>query len=264
MSKNRDAKHEPVKIIGTYISPYVRKVLSVLHIKGVPYEIDPISPVYGNDSFSELSPLRRIPVYIDDQITLTDSTVICEYLEERYPETKKVFPASALDKAKARWIEEYCDTKLADIFIWRLFIPARMKILNEHDRHHLELADDLVREIEAAFDYLEGQLPPNGFLFGSVSVADITLAAILKNAMFVGFCIDEEIWPKLHSHVERVISTKEMIELSLFENYLLEQRNVYQSGGWADLRTILKSMGAPITELSLASNEPRAGILRTL
>src|SRR5260370_41255075 len=53
----------PVRIIGSYISPYVRKVLVCLRTKGVPYEIDPIIPFVGDDRFSQLSPLRRIPVY---------------------------------------------------------------------------------------------------------------------------------------------------------------------------------------------------------
>ena len=50
----------PVTIVGNFLSPYVRKVLVCLQIKGVPYRIDPIVPFYGNDDFSKLSPLRRI------------------------------------------------------------------------------------------------------------------------------------------------------------------------------------------------------------
>ena len=69
-----------VRIIGSYLSPYVRKVLVCLHLKGVPYEIDPIVPFMGGDRFSTLSPLRRVPVLVDDGVTLADSTVICQYL----------------------------------------------------------------------------------------------------------------------------------------------------------------------------------------
>ncbi len=92
------------RIIGSYLSPYVRKVLVCLDLKGVSYEIDPIVPFYGNDEFARLSPVRRIPVLIDDAVTLSDSTVICEYLEERYPEPS-LFPqgpASAPARAGSR------------------------------------------------------------------------------------------------------------------------------------------------------------------
>ena len=61
-----------VRIIGSYLSPYVRKVLVCLHLKGIPYEIDPIIPFMGNDEFSRLSPIRRIPVLIDDRVTLRE------------------------------------------------------------------------------------------------------------------------------------------------------------------------------------------------
>ena len=58
---------QPVQIIGSYLSPYVRKVLVFLHAKKIPYEIDPIVPFYGNDAFTEISPVRRIPVLIDEE-----------------------------------------------------------------------------------------------------------------------------------------------------------------------------------------------------
>jgi len=41
------------RIIGSYRSPYVRKVLACLDLKGVAYEIDPIVPFMGDDRFSE-------------------------------------------------------------------------------------------------------------------------------------------------------------------------------------------------------------------
>ena len=54
-----------VQVIGSYVSPYVRKVLVVCHLKGIDYEIDPIVPFFGDDRFARLSPLRRIPgVYL--------------------------------------------------------------------------------------------------------------------------------------------------------------------------------------------------------
>src|SRR6266849_6618741 len=55
-------------IIGSPVSPYVRKVLAVCEMKGIAYRLDPIVPFFG-----------------DDRLSLCDSTAICEYLEERYP-----------------------------------------------------------------------------------------------------------------------------------------------------------------------------------
>jgi glutathione S-transferase len=118
------SRARPVQIVGSYLSPYVRKVLVVLDLKGIPYEIDPIVPFFGNERFSALSPIRRIPVLIDDRVTLSDSTVICEYLEERHPEPA-LYPGDVVQRARARWLEEFADTRMGEVFIWRLFKPGR-------------------------------------------------------------------------------------------------------------------------------------------
>ena len=98
------------RIIGSFLSPYVRKALVCLELKGVQYEVDPIVPFFGNEEFGRLSPLRRIPVLIDDAVTLCDSTAICEYLEERYPEPP-LLPTGAASRATARWYEEFADAR---------------------------------------------------------------------------------------------------------------------------------------------------------
>ena len=42
---------QPLTIIGSYVSPYVRKVLACMNLKGLTYEVDPITPFFGNDEF---------------------------------------------------------------------------------------------------------------------------------------------------------------------------------------------------------------------
>ena len=112
--------HAEMKIIGSFVSPYVRKVLGCMRLKGLSYEIDPITPFFGNDEFCGLSPLCRIPVLIDGDFSASDSSVICAYLDEAYP-GHPLLPADPKDRARARWLEEYADTRLGDIFIWAYF-----------------------------------------------------------------------------------------------------------------------------------------------
>ena len=110
----------PVQIVGSFLSPYVRKVLFALEHKGIAYQVDPIVPFLGSDEFTALSPLRRVPVLTDDRVTLCDSTVICEYLEDRWPE-RPLLPTDAAARAHSRWLEEYADTRMGDVFIWRFY-----------------------------------------------------------------------------------------------------------------------------------------------
>ena len=149
----------PVKIIGSYISPYVRKVLVCLHLKDLAYEIDPIVPFMGDDRFSQLSPLRRIPVFVDDRVTLADSSVICQYLEDRHPQPA-LYPRDIAQRARARWLEEFADTRMGDVFIWRLFnqVAINPRVWGEKTDEAI-LKQTLDHDIPHVLDYLETQLP---------------------------------------------------------------------------------------------------------
>jgi glutathione S-transferase len=59
-------------------------------------------------------------------VTLADSSVICQYLEDRYPEPA-AYPTDIADRAEARWLEEFADSRMADVCIWRIFHPAVVK-----------------------------------------------------------------------------------------------------------------------------------------
>lgn len=41
-----------IRIVGSFLSPYVRKVLALLHLKGLTHKIDPFVPFFGGDAFS--------------------------------------------------------------------------------------------------------------------------------------------------------------------------------------------------------------------
>ena len=68
---HRDTMAKTLTVIGSFVSPYVRKVLACMNLKGLNYEVDPITPFYGNDEFERLSPLRRIPVLIDGDFSVS-------------------------------------------------------------------------------------------------------------------------------------------------------------------------------------------------
>ncbi len=196
-----------MKIIGSYVSPYVRKVLACVGLKGLDYEIDPITPFYGNDEFERLSPLRRIPVLIEGDLTLCDSSVICAWLDEAYPE-RPLLPAAAGDRARARWLEEYADTRLGDVFIWGLFYPRFVHPIvwgepGDPARIEKTLNEDLPREL----DYLESQLPAEGWLFGDdIGLAEIAIATFFRNGAHIGVEPDPARWPRVASFVERALA----------------------------------------------------------
>jgi len=244
-----------MKIIGSYVSPYVRKVLACLELKGLDYEVDPITPFYGNDEFERLSPLRRIPVLVDGDLALSDSSVICAYVDEAYP-GHPLLPARPIDRARARWLEEYADTRMGDVFIWGLFYPkvVHPRVWGEEgDLARVEKC--LSQDAPAMLDYLEGDLPAEGFLFGEIGLADIAIASFFRNADYAGFEIDAGRWPKVARFV------RETLAHPVFEKLLkLEQAQLGASV--AGRRQALIDAGAKLTPETLAVREPRPGIMR--
>ncbi len=245
-------------IIGSPVSPYVRKILAILNLKGVTYAIDPLVPFLANDAFQQVNPLRRIPVLIDDQVTLMDSTVIAEYLDERYP-APALMPAAPADRARARWLEEFADTRLCDLLIWGLFFQQAIRptVLGEAT-DTARLAQILDGELPEAMDYLETQLPADGFLFGeTVSLADIALVCPFKNALFVRWRPDAARWPRVAGLVARTFALPAFKTLEPLETTCLKTPP-------AEHRRALAELGVAIADLDYSGDAPRRGVMSTV
>jgi glutathione S-transferase len=232
----------------------VRKVLVCLELKEIAYEVDHIVPFFGNDAFSRLSPLRRIPVLVDGDLVLADSSVICQYLEELKP-SPAVLPADIRDRARARWLEEFADTRMGDVFVWRLFnqIAIRPRVWGEQgDRELVE--QTLKQDVPGVLDYLEGEAPAQGFLFGALSLADIAPACFFRNAGWVRFQIDAARWPRTAAWMARTLAAPPFAKLARLEEAILRTPI-------ADQRAALQRLGAPVSADTYAGPAPRRGVM---
>jgi len=245
-----------MKIIGSYVSPYVRKVLACMALKGVDdYEIDPITPFFGDEEFARLSPLRRIPVLLHEDLVLTDSSVICAWLDEAFP-GHPLLPADCADRARARWLEEYADTRLGDIFIWGLFYQKNVcPLVWGEPGDGARIEKTLAEDAPAALDYLETQVPDAGFLFGEIGLADISIASFFRNAFYAGFRVDAARWPKTAAFVERALTHDCFARFKPFED---AQISTDPKGR----RAALLAAGAPLTETSVGTRQPVRGMMR--
>lgn len=244
----------PVTIIGSYLSPYVRKVLVMLQLKGIDYHIDPIVPFTGDERFSAVSPIRRIPVLIDGELTLCDSSVICQYLEERYP-SPPLYPQDIADRARARWLEEYADTRMGDVFIWQLYNEVT---INPHvwgkPTDQERLRKTIEQDIPGVMDYLESQMPAQGWIFGELSIADIAISALFRNAGFARWQPDAARWPKATALIERTLALAAFEKLKAWENRTLRTPIPQHRG-------VLAEMGAPLTIDTFGTVAPRRGVM---
>lgn len=92
---------------------------------------------------------------IDGDLVLSDLSVICQYVEDKQPEPS-LFPADIRDRARARWLEEFADTRMGDVFIWRLFNQIAIRPSVWGEKGDRELVDRTLKEdVPAVLDYLE-------------------------------------------------------------------------------------------------------------
>ncbi|WGE42937.1 stringent starvation protein SspA [Actinobacillus equuli] len=64
---------------------YSHQVRIVLAEKGVPYEIENISPDTISEDLMEVNPYGNVPTLVDRDLVLFNSRIIMEYLDERFP-----------------------------------------------------------------------------------------------------------------------------------------------------------------------------------
>ena len=96
------------------LSSYAQKVKIALREKGVAFERmlpEDFGTGRRDTAFAAANPRGEVPVLLPDGKTpIFDSTVILEYIEERWPEPP-LLPADKLARAQARMTEDVCDTQ---------------------------------------------------------------------------------------------------------------------------------------------------------
>ena len=192
-------------LFGVPLSPFVRKARLCLLEKGLDYQMEMVMPFTPPDWYRQLNPLGRIPSLKDGELCLTDSSVICQYLEERYTETPRLYGSDPSERGRIRWLEKYADYELAPqatfiIFRNRLLKPSEGKPCDEQ-AVQAALRDGLPVHL----DYLEQQLGEQSFFVGGqLSIADLAVATQLLNMEYGGEQVDAARWPKLAAHYARM------------------------------------------------------------
>jgi glutathione S-transferase/RNA polymerase-associated protein len=95
------------------LSPYAQKVKIALREKAIPFDLktpDAVGSGQSGGEFLAANPRGEVPALIDGTLAIFDSTIILEYIEDKWTDTP-LRPASPEDRARMRMIEEVCDTQ---------------------------------------------------------------------------------------------------------------------------------------------------------
>ena len=192
-------------VYGAILSPFVRKVLMLLEHKQIEYTSENVLPFRTPADYARLNPLRKVPAFKDEYTTLADSSVICDYLEHKYPQ-RALYPKTAVERAKALWFEEYADSHLQPLLGPGLFFERVVAPVLQKRKPNEELIAKNLKALPAVQDYLETQIPGAGFLVGDLTIADLILPGVFLNAKYAGYEVDPRKWPRLAAYIQRMIA----------------------------------------------------------
>ena len=93
------------------VAVYCAKLRIMLAHKSIPFEQLPPPGGYGSDEYRAIVPSGNLPAMIHDDLMLSDSEAIAEYLEEAFPDIP-MLPGTPKLRAKARELSRSHDTRL--------------------------------------------------------------------------------------------------------------------------------------------------------
>jgi len=194
---------------GAPASPFVRKVRVALIEKGIPYELVPVvpfPPANATPEFRRMSPLGKIPALSDGDFGISDSSVICAYLERIHP-APPLYPSDPKDYARALWFEEFADSRLVEAIAPVFFQRVVRKLIFKQEPDEELVRKALGEALPPALDYLEGQLEGVEWLVGGrFTIADIAVASLLQQLRHAGAPVDAARWPRVAAWSEQVLS----------------------------------------------------------
>jgi glutathione S-transferase len=170
-----------------WLSPHSRKVRFALKEKSLPFDMKVEKVWERRPEFLALNPAGTVPVLVDDDGTaVADSSVICEYLEEVYPE-RKLIDGSPAERAEIRRLVAWFDLKFGREVSENLVGEKMMKRFLGRGEPNSAAIRAGHFNIQYHLDYIGYLTERRRYLAGeSFSLADIAAAAHLSTVDYVG------------------------------------------------------------------------------
>jgi glutathione S-transferase/RNA polymerase-associated protein len=152
------------------LSPYAQKVKIALAEKGIPFTVK-LPDAFGSGAvrdadFKQDNPRHEVPVLVDGDVHVFDSTVILEYLEDKWP-TPPLLPKEPAERARVRMLEDMMDTQYEAINWGLLEIEGFKRATGALRDQLLARAAEQSARVQSVLErQLEGRTWFNGASFG--------------------------------------------------------------------------------------------------
>jgi glutathione S-transferase len=210
------------------------KPLLTLYEKGIAFEHRQLNPAkfeHHSDWFKAINPRGQVPALDDEGRIVTESTVICEYLEDAHPTEVRLRPEDPWERAQMRvwtkWVDEYFCWCVSTVG-WHRHVGNMVKHLSDAEFEEKlkaiplpeqqlkwrraregfpqDMLDEEMRKIGVSVRQLDDRLAGQEWLAGGTySLADICNFAI-ANGMEKGFpeLVNESDTPHLLRWIHRI------------------------------------------------------------
>jgi glutathione S-transferase len=186
---------------GTLRSTFSSKTKVVLEEKQLAYRVERVRIGDVWKKVPEVlakNPLGKVPWIDDGDITVYDSSVINEYLNDRYPEPP-LLPVDPVARARARALENYADEIILSVHVPRIWMPW----WSPPEQRNPEEMDKARAELRArALPFVEERLAGREYLAGDFSLADVPFMALAMVLQVDGMSLDG--LPNLTAYLNRL------------------------------------------------------------
>ena len=169
------------------LSPYAQKVKIALREKGQAFEAlmpQGIGAGGAAGEFIEDNPRGEVPYLIDGNVHIFDSTIILEYIEDKWPQPA-LLPTSPADRARVRMLEEMLDTHMEAIN-WGLGEIRAFKRASGPLAQTIEAR--AAKQISGCFDWLEKELGDRAWFNGDrFGWGDLAVVPYVNTSVNLGF-----------------------------------------------------------------------------
>ena len=211
-----------LKLYGADVCPFVHRVRLVLAEKDLEHEYVAIDLRNKPEWYHDVLPTGKVPLLEDGDHRIWESGILCEFLEDAYPEPA-LLPQAPAARADARmWIN----------FSSERFVPVFYKLLmaqeSDEQNKHKEALEKVLEDLEKRLHSQEGT-----FLCGELSLADLELYP-----WFERFCVLEHYrGVSLPPHakaiatwLESMRALKSVQDLEIEDGYFIDQYSHYANG----------------------------------
>lgn len=169
------------------LSPFSRKVRLVLAEKRLPFELRLEKVWERRPEFLEMNPAATVPVLVEDNgLVIADSGVICEYLDEAYPD-QPLLGRTLAERVEVRRVVAWFDGKFAQEVTRGLLVEKFLKRFSGRGNPDAAILRAGYVALREHLLYLDQLAEHRQWLAGSaLSLADLAAAAHLSALDFAG------------------------------------------------------------------------------